>query len=50
MECLKHCPQDGEVLVYGEYARLELSSPTLQVEVTVHRLKGKEWVLNWGTA
>ena len=45
MECLKHCPEDGEVLIYGEYAWLELNSPTRDVEVTVHRLKEKDWVL-----
>jgi nicotinamide riboside transporter PnuC len=45
MECLKHCPEDGEVLIYGEYAWLELKSPTRPVDVTVSRLKGKDWVL-----
>jgi len=45
IDCLKHCPEDGEVLIYGPYRSLELSSPSLDVEVTVHRLKEKDWVL-----
>jgi hypothetical protein len=44
-ECLKHCPEDGEVLVYGPYESLELTSPSLEVDVTIHNLKGKVWVL-----
>jgi hypothetical protein len=35
MECLKRCPEDGEVLIYGEYAWLALNSPTLPVDVSV---------------
>jgi hypothetical protein len=44
-ECLKHCPEDGEVLIYGPYKSLELASPSLEVDITVHKLKGKVWVL-----
>lgn len=45
MECLKHCPDDGEVLIYGPYESLELTAPSLDVDITVHKLKGKVWVL-----
>lgn len=45
IECLKHCPEDGEVLIYGPYKSLELTSPSLEVDITVHELKGKTWVL-----
>lgn len=44
-ECLKHCPEDGEVLIYGPYESLELASSSLEVDITVHKLKGKVWVL-----
>ena len=42
---LKCCPDNGEVLLYGEYRWLELSSPTPEVDITVRNLKGKDWVL-----
>jgi hypothetical protein len=33
------------VLIYGPYKSLELASPSLEIDVTVHKLKGKMWVL-----
>jgi len=42
---LKHCPEDAEVLIYGPYKSLELTSPSLEVDITIHELKGKVWVL-----
>jgi hypothetical protein len=45
IECLKHCPEDGEVLVYGPYSSLELTAPSLDVDITIHKLKGKDWIL-----
>jgi hypothetical protein len=45
IDCLKHCPEDGELLIYGPYKSLELTSPSPEVDITVHKLKGRDWVL-----
>ena len=45
MDCLKHCPEEGEVLIYGPYSSLELTAPSRDVDISIHNLKGKDWIL-----
>jgi hypothetical protein len=39
IECLKQCPEEGEVLIYGPYQSLELTAPSLDVDITNPQLE-----------